>query len=98
MSLTPAPVTLRLPLPVPSAVTPSPNVLAVAAMFGLGVDESRSIEILPPTDLTLAPGQIVFITGPSGGGKSSILRLIAAAARELPNTRVIDITAPASPS
>lgn len=88
----PAPITLRLALTRPPAVTPSPNVLAVAAMFGLGVDESRSIEIIPPTELTLAPGQILFITGPSGGGKTSILRLIAQSARQHPNApRVIDM-------
>ncbi len=61
---------------VDSAVTCSPNVLEVAAMFGLGIDQDRTIQIIPQTELTLLPGKIVFITGSSGGGKSTLLRLI----------------------
>jgi ABC-type ATPase with predicted acetyltransferase domain len=45
-------------------------------MFGLGLDAQPDLTIIPPTTLTLAPGQLVFLTGPSGGGKSSLLRLI----------------------
>ncbi len=67
---------LHLEWSVPTAVEPSPNVCAVAAMFGLGVDETKTLAIVPPTSLALHPGQIVFITGPSGSGKSSLLRLI----------------------
>lgn len=55
---------------------PSPRVLDVAAMFGLGLDAGREIELIPPTLLTLRAGQVVFITGPSGGGKSTLPRLI----------------------
>ncbi|MEX0777922.1 MAG: ATP-binding cassette domain-containing protein [Phycisphaeraceae bacterium] len=64
----------------PTAVQPSPNVLRVAAMFGLGLDAQRRATIIPPTTLTLQGGQVVFITGASGGGKSTLLRLIADAA------------------
>lgn len=59
-----------------SAVEPTSNVLQVAAMFGLGIDQERLIRIVPQTEISLAPGQIVFITGSSGSGKSTILRLI----------------------
>jgi len=33
--------------------------------------------VLPPTDLCLRPGQIMAVTGPSGVGKSTLLRLAA---------------------
>ena len=59
-----------------SAVQPSPNVLEVATMFGLGIDQDRLIHLVPRTELSLLPRQIVFVTGSSGGGKSTILRLI----------------------
>jgi len=57
-----------------TAVEPTPHVLEVAAMFGLGVDEAQTIQIIPSTDLDLAPGQVIFVTGASGGGKSTLLR------------------------
>jgi hypothetical protein len=71
---------LKLHHCVTTAVTPSPNVMRVATMFGLGIDEERNIAIVPPIELELLPGHLVFITGPSGSGKSSLLNLIAAAA------------------
>jgi len=52
------------------------HVPRVAAMFGLGIDRAREQVIVPPTTLTLRPHQVVFITGPSGGGKSTLLRLL----------------------
>lgn len=63
-------------------VRPSERVLRLAAMFGLGVDEQQSLTIVPPMRVPLRPGSVIFITGPSGGGKSTILSLIADAAKE----------------
>jgi len=70
-------VTLRVGLSLGTAVEASVNVLRVAGMFGLGLDEQREMVVIPPTELTLRRGEIVFVTGPSGSGKSSLLRLIA---------------------
>ena len=57
---------------------PSQRVLELAAMFGLGVDDARSITIVPRCEIPLPEaGGIIFITGPSGSGKTTILRLIA---------------------
>ncbi|MCC6907472.1 MAG: hypothetical protein IT430_05980 [Phycisphaerales bacterium] len=60
----------------PTAAEPGDRVLEVAAMFGLGLDGQRQCEVVPRTDLNLRGGEVIFITGPSGGGKSSILRAI----------------------
>ncbi|MEX2216645.1 MAG: ATP-binding cassette domain-containing protein [Phycisphaeraceae bacterium] len=70
-------------------VQPSPRVLRVAGMFGLGIDEERSIAVVPPTDLSLDGGQIVFVTGPSGSGKSTLLHLIAKACAKADQGRVL---------
>jgi len=74
----------------PTAVRPTPTVCRVASMFGLGVDEDRTLTIVPSTDLTLRAGQIVYLTGVSGGGKSSLLHLIRRCAAEQGAT-VIDL-------
>lgn len=65
-----------------TAVAPSANVLQTACMFGLGVDAARMISVVPRTAIRLPQPGIVFITGPSGGGKSTILRLIAEACQQ----------------
>jgi len=87
----PNPITLDLALSRPSAVQPSPHVLEVAAMFGLGIDADRDIPIIPPINLTLAGGQLVFITGPSGSGKSSLLHLITQMVATRSDVRLIDM-------
>lgn len=48
-------------------------------MFGLGADQSHTLTIVPPTEIRLCPGQVVFVTGASGSGKSTLLRLIGEA-------------------
>lgn len=70
------PITLPLQHHITTHSDPSPRALAVAVMFGLSIDGTSEQTIVPPIELTLAPGQIIFITGVSGGGKSTLLRLI----------------------
>ncbi len=65
-----------------TAVTPSPRVAAVAAMLGLGLDHARTLQLIPPITLDLRPHQIIFITGSSGGGKTTLLRLIRQAVEQ----------------
>jgi uncharacterized protein len=69
----------------------SRNVRQVAAMFGLGLDQDRLMKVVPATKLVLQSGQVVFVTGPSGGGKSTILRLIRQALAEHAEVRVVNV-------
>ncbi|MFW6032443.1 MAG: hypothetical protein ACOCTI_03620, partial [Phycisphaeraceae bacterium] len=59
---------LVLECSVPTAARPSPRVLAVAGMFGIGLGGDEPMQLIPPTAVDLLPGQVVFITGPSGSG------------------------------
>ncbi len=74
---------------VPSAVEPTPHVLEVATMFGLGVDQERTIQLIPKTTFNLAPGRLIFVTGASGSGKSTVLRLIHQQLEADPDTHVL---------
>lgn len=80
-----------------TTVRPSANVMEVAAMFGLGIDEDRRIELIPPTTIEIEPHQLIFITGASGSGKSTLLRLIGEAAKQRPEARVIRFDALGEP-
>ncbi|MEM8782473.1 MAG: ATP-binding cassette domain-containing protein [Planctomycetota bacterium] len=61
---------------------PSARVRALAAMFGLGIDERREATVVPRTAVPLRSGQLVFVTGPSGSGKSTLLRALSRAAAD----------------
>jgi len=64
--------------------------MEVAAMFGVGIDTSDRTVVIAPTELELEGGQIVLITGPSGGGKSCLLRAIRDETAGCDDVRVID--------
>ncbi len=78
---------------VQSAVEPTPNVLEVATMFGLGIDQDRTIQLIPKTNLTLSPARLIFVTGASGSGKSTILQLIGNQLEHDPNTHTLNFDA-----
>ena len=73
------PLTLHLQHDVHTRAEPTERAMQIAAMFGLSLDGTHAHTIIPPIELTLAPGQVVFVTGSSGGGKSTLLRLIRGA-------------------
>ncbi len=88
-----ASINLSLSCSYATAVEPSQRVCELASMFGLGVDETKTIEVVPPLNLALAPGRVVFITGASGGGKSTLLRLIRNELAARDEVNVIDFAA-----
>lgn len=69
----------------------SERVRKVAGMFGLGVDGERDIVVVPEGELELKAGEVVFITGPSGGGKSSILRMVREAVGREEGVEVVEV-------
>ncbi len=45
--------TIHVEYKVPSAVRPSPRVLEIAGMFGLGLDDQREVTIIPPRSIEI---------------------------------------------
>ena len=65
------------PIERPSATASSP----IVAFQAVGMRYGRAPEVLRDIDLILAPGSFHFLTGASGAGKSSLLKLIYLAHR-----------------
>jgi len=64
-----------------SSVERTPRVLEVAEAFGLGLSDKEFV-IYDGLELEVQPGDVVYITGQSGSGKSLLLRELAAQMRE----------------
>ncbi len=54
------------------------RVVAVAEAFGIGVDEEREFPIYEEFEVEIGPEDVVYITGPSGSGKSVLLKALKA--------------------
>jgi ABC-type ATPase with predicted acetyltransferase domain len=59
-----------------AAPKPSERVVAVAEGFGLGLDQWERFVIYDNVELSLSIGDIMYITGDSGSGKSVLLRAL----------------------
>ena len=67
MTTTPPATTLHLQLDRTTAVTASPHVLAVAGMFGLGIDQARTVTIVPPVMTMVFGIKLSFRAGGAPG-------------------------------
>lgn len=65
----------------------SPRVLEVAEAFGIGLEDKEFV-VFDNLELQIAPGDVVYITGQSGGGKSVLLRELARQMAERGQTTV----------
>ncbi|MBI9015736.1 MAG: ATP-binding cassette domain-containing protein [Phycisphaerae bacterium] len=54
----------------------SPNVAAVSSMFGLGNRPGREMIVVDNCKVKIESGQVVYITGGSGAGKSQIFKML----------------------
>lgn len=73
--------TFKLSRSFDTTVTPTSRVQAIAAAFGIGLDEGVKVELYRDLPVTIGPGRIVYITGDSGAGKSTMLADIRANVR-----------------
>jgi ABC-type dipeptide/oligopeptide/nickel transport system ATPase subunit len=53
------------------------RVIGVSEAFGLGIDEEKVFTVFRDFEIEVNPGDVVYITGESGGGKSTLLRDLA---------------------
>lgn len=65
-----------------AGVVGSERVLSTAALFGIDVAGDAVRTLFRDVRVTLGPGRTVLITGASGGGKTTMLRLIEKELRE----------------
>ncbi|MDT0378910.1 thiol reductant ABC exporter subunit CydD [Streptomyces sp. DSM 42041] len=80
---------LETPAPVPGT-GPAPA-RPVVTLEGVRVrHEGRSGDSLPPTTLTLAPGETVALVGPSGAGKSTLLHTLLGLTRPTEGRVLLD--------
>jgi ABC-type glutathione transport system ATPase component len=78
---------------------PTERALGVAEMFGLGLDESYEVVLYDGLRVDVRPGDVVFVTGPSGSGKSVLLRCLVEAMRAAePAARIVDLAEAAPPA
>lgn len=70
---------------------PTGRMVRVAEMFGIGLDESHEAVLYDGLVLDVRRGDVVFITGPSGTGKSVLLGLVARALASQEKVRLTDL-------
>ena len=72
----------RINLSLATHADPTPNVIEVAGMFGIGVDRAHRMRLYRDLRLRIGSGDVVYITGQSGSGKSLLVRKLKQAIPE----------------
>jgi ABC-type ATPase with predicted acetyltransferase domain len=75
-----------------SSVKRTPRVLEVAEAFGIGLDDKEFV-VYDNFEIDVEQGDVVYITGESGSGKSLLLRELAKQMADDPFNRVMDVDA-----
>ena len=70
------------------SVVASKAVTAVMRMFGVTTDRLKETAVTHSCKVKIRPGDIIYITGPSGSGKSVILRELE---RQIPDCERINL-------
>lgn len=72
----------------------TPKVAGVLKMFGLDTQRLKESAVVHKCQLELSPGQICYLTGPSGSGKSVLFRELYSAVPENERINLTDIELP----
>jgi len=68
------PLTLKCHVEFSTKAEVSERTIAVCEAFGLGVDEAKHFEVFNNFSLDFRRGNVIYVTGDSGGGKTLLLR------------------------
>jgi ABC-type ATPase with predicted acetyltransferase domain len=68
----------------------SPRILEIAEAFGLGL-EDREFVVFDKQELVIEPGDVVYITGQSGSGKSLLLKELERIMRDIEGKKVVNL-------
>lgn len=82
---------LKIDVRFKTRVQRSPRILEVAEAFGIGLDDKEFV-VFDNLDLEVRQGDVIYITGQSGSGKSILLRQIRDQMKER-GKKVIDLDA-----
>jgi NitT/TauT family transport system ATP-binding protein len=66
-----------IPMPITTPIPPPTPAIQLTGVSKSWPTPTGALEVLPPLDLDVAPGEFLCLLGPSGCGKSTLLSLIA---------------------
>lgn len=85
------PIEIKVSRAFSTTVVATQNVQACAQMFGIGLDETVDVCLYKDLKIKIGAGHIIYITGDSGAGKTSLLRDIRAALEGRSDVFLVDV-------